>query len=104
MPQIEALSFDACMFRCNTTSSHINQDFVHLDCLHFINASVRSRKNIVKSAYSHLPYSKTAEKGKIIRASELLLFWKSISSTFCAHDLKLPFNRGLFVQNIAREN
>ena len=63
-----------------------------------------AEKIIVKSTYSQLTYSKTAVKGKIIAASELLWFQKRISSTFSVHNLKLPINIGLFVQNIARGN
>ena len=43
--------------------------------------SVRSWKDILKSAYSQLTYSKTAVKGKITTVSEPLPFQKSICST-----------------------
>lgn len=43
--------------------------------------SVRSWKDILKSAYSQLTYSETAVKDKITTVSELLPFQKSIYST-----------------------
>ena len=67
-----------------------------LDFMHWVlsivlpNASVTSRKNIVMSAFSELTYSETA--------------MKRISSTFSVYSLKLPINKGLFVQNMARGN
>ena len=45
----EALLFDACSFRGNKASRHIDQDLIYLDCMHWAlsmvlkNASVRNQ-------------------------------------------------------------